>query len=474
MSAKIPAKDRMKVSRQRMPTAKKETRCASFEEVNLGFDVALAKEEAFRCLRCSHSACTQGCPVGVKVKDFVELIERGHYLDAYRKIREDNVLPSITARVCPQETQCEGACILGKKFSPLAIGHLERFVSDYAVAHKDPTFFETAAPTQKRVAIVGSGPAGLAAAGDLTKLGHTAIVFEALHEIGGVLTYGIPSFRLPKDVVAREVDNLRRMGVQFETDVVVGKTVSIDDLLEREGCDAVFIATGAGLPRFLGIPGEHLMGVCSANEFLTRVNLMKAHLFPEYDQPVQECYQKEVAVIGGGNTAVDAARTAVRLGAQTVHLVYRRSQHELPARREEVQHAKEEGVSLRTLASPTAFLGDNKGWLRAMRVQSMKLGEPDASGRARPVPVQDGETETSVDMAVIAIGTHVNPIIQSSTQDLAINPRGHITADETTLQTSKAGVFAGGDVVTGTATVIQAMAQGRRAAQGIHAYLTKT
>jgi len=467
----LPPKERMRIPRQRMPEQPPAERRANFAEVNLGLDAALARQEALRCLHCKSHHCFTGCPVGVKIKDFVELVLRGDYLAAAAKIREDNVLPAITGRVCPQEDQCEGQCILGKHGEPLAIGYLERFVADYERRVGQVGLPPNAPPTGKRVAIIGSGPAGLSAAGDLVQRGHQVTVLEALHELGGVLIYGIPEFRLPKHIVHEEIENLRRMGVEFRTNVVVGRTVTVDELLGSEGYHAVFIATGAGLPVFLNIPGEHLCGVYSANEFLTRVNLMKANEFPAWDEPIYDCRGKAVAVIGGGNTAMDAVRTALRLGAATATIVYRRSEVEMPARAEEIKHAREEGVQFLTLANPVEFLGDARGWLTGIRCQRMALGEPDASGRRRPQPVAGSEFEIPAQVAIVAVGNRGNPLVQSTTPDLKTNPLGYIEADPQSLKTSKRGVFAGGDIVTGGATVILAMGAGRRAAQAIDQYL---
>ncbi len=412
-----------------------------------------------------------GCPVGVKVKDFIQLIVAGDYLGAAAKIREDNILPAITGRVCPQETQCEGCCILGNKFEPLGIGYLERFVADYERESGQIGLPERAPSTGKKVAIVGSGPAGLSAAGDLIQKGHEVTVFEALHEIGGVLVYGIPEFRLPKEIVRREVGVMRSMGVKFETNVVIGKTVTIDELMTEEGYDVVFVATGAGLPKFLGVPGEHLNGVYSANEFLTRVNLMRANDFPDYDEPVYDCRGKDIAVVGGGNTAMDAVRTASRLGAKTSYLIYRRSEAEMPARAEEAKHAKEEGITFMCLTNPVAFLGNKDNFIEAVRCIKMELGEPDASGRRSPVPVPGSEFDLPIDVAIIALGTEANPLVQSTTPDLKTTRKGYIAADPETMKTSKTGVFAGGDIVTGGATVILAMGAGRKAAASINQYL---
>jgi glutamate synthase (NADPH/NADH) small chain len=468
--------ERMKMPRQEMPAREPELRAHDFTEVNLGLDAAIAHAESVRCLECAKPTCVGGCPVCVDVREFVRLVLAGDYLAAAAKIREDNVLPAITGRVCPQEDQCEGVCLLGKgkHGSPLAIGHLERFVADYERQTGAVGLPNIAPPTGKKVAIVGSGPAGLSAAGDLIQRGHQVKVFEALHEIGGVLVYGIPEFRLPKDIVRQEVDNLRRMGVEFETNVVVGRTVTVDELLGEEGFDAVFVATGAGLPRFLGVPGEHLNGVYSSNEFLTRVNLMKAYRFPEYDEPVYDCRGKSCAVVGGGNTALDSIRTALRLGAREATLIYRRSEAEMPARAEEVRHAREEGIRFLTLTDPVELLGNPDGSLRAARCRRMELGEPDASGRRKPVPVEGSEFEVPLDLLIVAVGTSANPIVQSSTPGLDTDRRGYIAADPETLRTSREGVFAGGDIVTGSATVILAMAAGRKAAKSIDEYLTET
>jgi glutamate synthase (NADPH/NADH) small chain len=455
-----------------MPEQEPELRRANFEEVNQGLTLLGATTEALRCLQCTSPKCVAGCPVGVKVKAFVELIVAGDYLGAASKIREDNILPAITGRVCPQETQCEGCCILGNKFEPVGIGYLERFVADYERETGQLGLPERAPATGKKVAIVGSGPAGLSAAGDLVRLGHQVTVFEALHEIGGVLIYGIPEFRLPKEIVRREVDVLRAMGVEFQTNVVIGKTVTIDELMNEEGHDAILVATGAGLPKFLGVPGEHFNGVYSANEFLTRVNLMRANEFPDYDEPVFDCRGKDIAVVGGGNTAMDAVRTACRLGARTSYLIYRRSEAEMPARAEEVKHAKQEGITFMCLTNPVAFLGDTDAFVQSVRCIRMELGEPDASGRRSPKEVPGSEFEMPIRMAIIALGTVANPLVQSTTPDLKTTRKGYIAADPETLRTSKMGVFAGGDIVTGGATVILAMGAGRKAASSIHDYLT--
>jgi glutamate synthase (NADPH/NADH) small chain len=471
MSAnKLRPKERMQIPRQPMPEQPAAERRGNFREVNQGLTVLGATTEAMRCLECAKPQCQGGCPVNVNIREFVRLVGEGDYLAAAAKIREDNVLPAITGRVCPQETQCEGCCVLGNKVEPLGIGYLERFVADYERAHGQLGLPERAPATGKKVAIVGSGPAGLSAAGDLVRWGHAVTVFEALHEIGGVLIYGIPEFRLPKDIVRHEVNALRQMGVDFQTNVVIGKTVTIDELMAEEGYDAVLVATGAGLPKFLDVPGEHLNGVYSANEFLTRVNLMRAY-DRSYDQPVFDCRGQDIAVVGGGNTAMDAVRTACRLGARTSYLIYRRSEKEMPARAEEAKHARDEGIQFMCLTNPVAFLGDGQGWLRAVRCIRMELGAPDESGRRSPVPVPGSEFELPVRMAVIALGTSANPLVQSTTPDLATNRQGYIAADPQTLRTSKRGVFAAGDIVTGAATVILAMAAGRKAARSIDAFL---
>jgi glutamate synthase (NADPH/NADH) small chain len=454
-----------------MPERNAYQRARDFCEVNRGFDAALAEKEAQRCLGCADPKCVHGCPVGVKVREVIDLVLDGRYLQAAAKLREDNVLPAVTGRVCPQETQCESACILGQRFAPLAIGHIERFVADYERQTGTIGLPAAAPPTGKNVAIVGSGPAGLSCAGDLVLTGHAVTVFEALHEIGGVLVYGIPEFRLPKVIVRHEIDNLRRMGVEFQVDVVIGKTITVDELQQEMGYDAVFIATGAGLPKFMNIPGEHLGGVYSANEFLTRVNLMKAYDPQRYDSPVYDCAKRNVAVIGGGNTAMDAVRSALRLGAAKASIVYRRSEAEMPARIEEVHHAKDEGVQFMTLHNPVEFLGDNRGFLTGVRLQKMKLGEPDESGRRRPVPIPGAKFLMPIDVAVIAVGTGANPLVQSTTLDMQTNKRGYIVADPETFRTTKRGVFAGGDIVSGSATVILAMGAGRSAARSIHEYL---
>ena len=443
-------------------------RATNFEEVCLGYNQEEAMEEAQRCLGCKKPKCVEGCPVSINIPGFIEHIKEGNMEEAYKVIGLSSALPAICGRVCPQESQCEGQCIRGKKGEAVSIGKLERFVADYSREHgyvpKKP---ETT--NGKKVAIIGSGPAGLTCAGDLAKLGYEVTIFEALHEPGGVLTYGIPEFRLPKDeVVQKEIDNVRKLGVKIECNVVIGKSVTIDQLMEEEGFEAVFIGSGAGLPKFMGIPGENAVGVFSANEFLTRNNLMKAFR-DDYDTPIFR--GTKVAVVGGGNVAMDAARTALRLGA-TTYIVYRRSEAELPARVEEVHHAKEEGIIFHLLTNPTEILEDEKGWVKGMKCVRMELGEPDASGRRRPVVIPDSEFTLDVDTVIMALGTSPNPLISSTTEGLEINKWKCIVAEETNGQTSKNGVFAGGDAVTGAATVILAMEAGKAGAKGIHEYLS--
>jgi glutamate synthase (NADPH/NADH) small chain len=443
-------------------------RATNFDEVCLGYNMEEAMEEASRCINCKNAKCIQGCPVSINIPAFVKAVKEGKITEAADIIAESSALPAICGRVCPQETQCEGKCIRGIKGDPISIGKLERFVADYSREHgyvpKKP---ETT--NGKKVAIIGSGPAGLTCAGDLAKLGYEVTIFEALHEPGGVLTYGIPEFRLPKDeVVQKEIDNVRKLGVKIECNVVIGKSVTIDQLMEEEGFEAVFIGSGAGLPKFMGIPGENAVGVFSANEFLTRNNLMKAFR-DDYDTPIFR--GTKVAVVGGGNVAMDAARTALRLGA-TTYIVYRRSEAELPARVEEVHHAKEEGIIFHLLTNPTEILEDEKGWVKGMKCVRMELGEPDASGRRRPVVIPDSEFTLDVDTVIMALGTSPNPLISSTTEGLEINKWKCIVAEETNGQTSKNGVFAGGDAVTGAATVILAMGAGKAGARGIDEYLS--
>jgi glutamate synthase (NADPH/NADH) small chain len=469
VAEELTKRERMAMERTEMPVRDPEERSRDFEEVNLGYASGLAVLEASRCLNCNRPVCIEGCPVGVRIDDFIMAVARGDFSSAADIIRDDNALPGVCGRVCPQEAQCEGACVLNRKQKPIAIGHLERFVADWEREHAISPVSAPEISTGKRVAIVGAGPAGLACAGDLASMGHQVTIFEALHEPGGVLTYGIPEFRLPKDVVEAEVDGLRKLGVRFETDVLIGAGTTIDTLMTEDGFDAVFVGTGAGLPRFPGIPGEDLIGVYSANEFLTRVNLMRSYE-PEAETPVFDLTGRPVAVIGGGNTAMDAARTALRLGGDPVTLFYRRTEEEMPARREEIEHAREEGVRFSFLVSPIAFEGD-EGWLESITMQKMELGEPDQEGRRRPVPIE-GDVETvRADMTVIAIGNDPNPVLIRATPDLETSSRGTIEVDRETGATSIPGVFAGGDVSTGGATVILAMGAGRRAATAIDEYL---
>ncbi|HEY6906403.1 MAG TPA: NADPH-dependent glutamate synthase [Ignavibacteriaceae bacterium] len=468
----ISRKDRMKIQRQLMPEQDPNKRRNNFEEVNLGFTEELARMEALRCLNCPKPVCVEGCPVNVKIGDFIALVAEGDMKGAAAKLKEDNLLPAVCGRVCPQEEQCEAKCVVGKKNEPVAIGRLERFVADYERNNFGIRTPELKPKTGKRVAIVGSGPAGLSCAGDLVQMGHDVTVFEALHELGGVLVYGIPQFRLPKEIVKAEVDALKNLGVDFQPNTVIGFSDTIDELLAN-GYDACFVAVGAGLPYFMNIPGENLNGVYSANEFLTRVNLMKAYRFPEYDTPVFHVKDKNVAVFGGGNTAMDAVRTSKRLGAKNAYIIYRRSDAEMPARKEEIHHAKEEGIEFIYLSNPLEFIGDDKGWLKAVKLQKMELGEPDASGRRRPVPVKGSEYLLEIDMTVVAIGNGSNPIIQKTTPDLKYTRWGNIVVDEKSMKTSKKGVFAGGDIVTGGATVILAMGAGRTAAKAIDKYLNE-
>lgn len=442
-----------------------ERRAANFEEVCYGYDLQEATMEASRCLRCRNPRCVAACPVSIRIPDFIAALHAGDLQQAADIIAEDSSLPSVCGRVCPQESQCEGACILGIKGEPVAIGKLERFVGDWKIEHGAKT---SATPRNgHKVAVIGSGPAGLACASDLAKMGYGVKIFEALHQVGGVLVYGIPEFRLPKErIVAREIEAVKQLGVEIETDVIVGRTVTIDSLLGEEGFDAVFIGSGAGLPRFMGIPGENLNGVVSANEFLTRTNLM--HAYDErYDTPIY--VGQRVVVVGGGNVAMDAVRTAKRLGAEAT-IVYRRSEKELPARAEEVHHAREEGIAFRMLTNPVEVLGDERGWVRGIRCVEMELGEPDASGRRSPVVKAGSEFEIACDVVIMALGTSPNPLLAATTAGLETDRRGCLTADEAGA-TTREGVFAGGDAVTGAATVILAMGAGRTAAQAIDRYI---
>ena len=441
-------------------------RATNFEEVCYGYNVEEAQLEASRCLNCKNPRCVSACPVNISIPEFISKVSEGAFAEAASVIARDSSLPAICGRVCPQETQCEGSCILGVKGEPVAIGKLERFVADWS-RENGGVKPETAPANGHKVAVIGSGPAGLACASDLAKLGYDVTIFEALHRPGGVLVYGIPEFRLPKDeVVEAEINEVRALGVKIETNVIAGRTVKIDALLDEEGFDAVFIGSGAGLPKFMGIPGENLNGVCSANEFLTRNNLMKAFR-DDYMTPIH--VGKKVVVVGGGNVAMDAARTALRLGAETT-IVYRRTENELPARREEVHHAKEEGIEFAMLTNPVEIIGDERGWVKAVRCIRMELGEPDESGRRSPVPVPGSEFDIETETVIMSLGTSPNPLIAKTTGGLDTNRRGCIVADENGA-TSRPGVFAGGDAVTGAATVILAMGAGRKAAAAIHEYI---
>ena len=451
-----------------MPKQKPEDRIHNFNEVALGYTAEQAVAEAQRCLQCPKPRCIEGCPVEVDIPAFIKEIRDKNFLAAGAKLKEKNSLPAICGRVCPQENQCQKFCLLGKMGDPVAIGRLERFASDYERLKGVTVPPKQESSANGKVAIVGSGPAGLTAAADLAKLGYEVVLFEALHAPGGVLMYGIPEFRMPKKIVQAEVDYVKKLGVDVKMDYMIGQIYTIDELFER-GFDAIFIGTGAGLPRFMRVPGENLGGIYSANEFLIRVNLMKAYLFPEYDTPIR--IGKKVAVIGGGNVAMDSARSALRLGAEEVWIVYRRSKQELPARHEEVENAEEEGIKFKFLTNPVRFLGDESGWVTGIECIRMRLGEPDASGRRRPVPIEGSEFMMDVDTAVIAIGQTPNPLIQRTTKGLETTRWGTIVVQEETGETKKKGVYAGGDVVSGAATVISAMGAGKRAARSIHEYL---
>ncbi len=451
-----------------MPEQEPKVRAKNFKEVPFGYSPETAMREAQRCLQCKKPACVAGCPVGIDIPGFIKLIKEGEFTRSIRKLWEKNSLPAVCGRVCPQEIQCEGVCIVGKKGEPVAVGNLERFAADWERENGTGELPPKAEPTGKKIAVVGSGPAGLTVAGDMIVKGHEVTVFEAFHKPGGVLVYGIPEFRLPKAIVAQEVNFLERLGVKVECNQVVGRTVSIDELFE-EGYQAVFIGVGAGLPTFLNVPGKNLIGIYSANEYLTRSNLMKAYLFPEYDTPVIR--GKNVVTLGAGNVAMDSARTALRLGAENSRIVYRRSRVEVPARDAEVHHAEEEGVEFFFLAAPTKFIGNEQGRVIGMECLQMELGEPDDSGRRRPVPVDGSEFELECDLVIVAVGAGANPLLTQSTEELKLNKWGYIQADPKTGKTSKKSVWAGGDIVTGSATVILAMGAGRIAADSIEDYL---
>ena len=456
-----------KIPRQSMPEQKPETRAKNFKEVPYGFNIELAQKEASRCIQCKKPLCFEGCPVNIDIPAFIKLIGEGDFIGAARKIKETNGLPAVCGRVCPQEDQCEKVCVIGKKGDPVSIGSLERFVADYEREHGDEFIPEIPEKTGRRIAVVGSGPAGLTVAGDLAKKGHDVTIFETLHKAGGVLVYGIPEFRLPKAIVESEINYLKKLGVKIELSFVIGMSETVDELFD-EGFDAVFLGTGAGLPMFMQIPGENLNGVYSANEYLTRVNLMKAY-DPEYDTPILR--KKKVAVLGGGNVALDSARTALRLGGENVYIVYRRSRTEMPARIEEVHHGQQEGLEFKFLMNPIRIIGDDKGWVKGLECIKMKLGEPDESGRRRPIPIEGTEIVLDVECVIVAIGNGPNPLITAVTPDINTNRRGNIVADEETGVTSKEGVFAGGDIVTGAATVILAMGAGKKAAVAIDNYV---
>lgn len=476
----LTVKERMAIERHKMNLQEPKERVKNFFEVALGYTEEQAKEEAERCLNCKKPKCIEGCPVEVPIAGFIMAVRKGDMKEAVRLLKSTNNLPAICGRVCPQETQCEETCILGKKSKPVAIGRLERYVADWELGH-GVTIPDKTEQSPYKVAVIGSGPAGLTCAGDLAKQGHRVVIFESLHVAGGVLMYGIPEFRLPKKIVQAEIDYVMSLGVEIRTDYVIGKIFSLDDLLTREGFDAVFLGTGAGLPMFMRIPGENYNGVYSANEFLTRVNLMKGYLFPGWDTPVKIGHK--VAVIGAGNVAMDSARCALRLGMlesikkgtspPEVHIVYRRSAQEMPARAEEVENAGEEGVVFNFLVNPVEIYGTEQGWVKGMRCIRMELGEPDASGRRRPIPVQGSEFDMDVDTVIVALGTRPNPLVFFDSSGLERTRWGTIVADEITGKTTKDKVWAGGDIVTGAATVISAMGAGKRAAHEIHVYLGK-
>lgn len=463
---------KIKIPRVKMPEQPAGDRIKNFKEVELGLSEQQAVEESFRCLQCKKPICIDGCPVEIDIKSFIKLIGEKEYQKALDKIREKNALPAICGRVCPQEDQCEKKCVLGIKNDPVAIGKLERFVSDFGEKEKkDKNKLEKSTHTSGgnviKTAVIGSGPAGLTCAGELAKLGHEVTIFEALHKAGGVLIYGIPEFRLPKSVVEREIEYVKSMGVEIILDSVIGKTLTVDELMDKLGCKSVFVATGAGLPYFMDIPGENLNGVYSANEYLTRSNLMKAYIFPNWDTPIKKA--RKVAVIGGGNVALDSARTAKRLGAENVYLIYRRGEAEMPARIEEIHHAKAEGIEMIFLTNPVEIIGEN-GWVKKIRCIKMELGEIDSSGRRRPVPLKGSEHDIEVEVVVMAIGQGPNPLLTSSIPGLKLNKKGNIEADEAG-RTNKKGVFAGGDIVSGAATVILAMGAGRVAAHHMDEYI---
>ncbi|MBU2591677.1 MAG: NADPH-dependent glutamate synthase [Nitrospinota bacterium] len=460
-----------KLPRQHMPEQDPNRRNCNFEEVTLGYSEETAIKEANRCLQCRKAPCIAGCPVRINIPAFIKEIAEGNHFKANSVLKEENFLPAICGRVCPQEDQCEKLCVLTKKGESVAIGRLERFAADYTAANcKEKEVIKEIKKTGYKVAIVGSGPAGLACAGDLAKMGHSVTVFEALHKAGGVLVYGIPEFRLPKAIVQREIDHLEKIGVEFRFNHVIGRIRTVDELMEKDGYSAVFLANGAGLPQFMNIPGENLNGVYSSNEFLTRANLLKGYKFPEADTPMKR--YKRVAVVGGGNTAMDSVRTAKRLGAENAYILYRRSKDEMPARKEEIEHAEEEGIEFHLLTAPVRVIGDESGSVKGLECIKMALGEPDSSGRRRPVPIEGSEFRLDIDAIIVAIGTNANPIVAQTTTGLETNKWGYINVEsEENCRTTKKGVFAGGDIVTGAATVILAMGAGRNAASSINEYL---
>ncbi|MHA1146634.1 MAG: NADPH-dependent glutamate synthase [Promethearchaeota archaeon] len=460
-------KRRIDIPRHKIPEQPPKLRSKNFNEVNLGYTNEIAKEEAERCLQCGKPACIEGCPVNIDIPGFIKLIKEDNFRDSIDLIKNYNILPAVCGRVCPQEVQCEGKCILGKKHDPVAIGNLERFIADWERENQIKSCPECKAPNGIKVAIIGSGPAGLTVAADLAKEGYEITIYEAFHKGGGVLVYGIPEFRLPKEIVANEIDTLRMLGVRIKYNMVIGKILTIDDLWEM-GYKAIFIGIGAGTPIFLNIPGKNLKGVVSANEYLTRVNLMKAYDFPNYKTPI--AIGKNVTVIGGGNVAMDSARSALRLGAEKVTIVYRRAMEQMPARKEEIHHAKEEGIDFQLLTNPIQLIGDENGNIVEMELIRMKLGELDSSGRARPIPIEGSEYRIKTDLLIMAIGNNSNPLLTSTYPKLQLNKWGNIEADENG-KTNIVGIFAGGDIVTGSATVISAMGAGRRAATAIDAYL---
>ena len=465
----VTANKKEKTPRQPMPEQEAKVRARNFLEVPTGYTMKMAQDEASRCLQCKKPGCVAGCPVGVDIPGFIDLIAQGDMTGAIRNLWAKNALPAVCGRVCPQEVQCEGLCIVGRKGEPVAVGNLERFCADYEREHGTGELPPKGESTGKKVAVVGSGPSGLTVAGDLINKGHDVTIFEAFHKPGGVLVYGIPEFRLPKAIVAQEVNFLERQGVKLECNAVVGRSVTLDELLE-EGYDAIYVGVGAGLPRFMNIPGENLVGILSANEYLTRANLMKAYLYPKVDTPIP--IGKNVVVLGAGNVAMDSARTAMRLGAESVKIVYRRSREEMPARGAEIHHAEEEGIELFLLTNPTQYLGDENGRLTGMECLRMELGEPDDSGRRRPVAIEGSEFVVDCDLCIVAVGSAANPLLTSDTPDMALNRWGNVVADEKTGKTTKKAVWAGGDIVTGAATVILAMGAGRDAANSMHDYLT--